>query len=204
MSFSLTSGIWQSSEYKFRGSPVWTQSQPAGIECLKECARRLPEDAVAVVIGVYGGADLLAMVEANPKLRLFGVDPWEHLVRVNGDGMADKEARRHLIVCRHVLERLLFEHDLHQVRLLRGHSSETVAIWRDEIDLLYVDGDHSHEAVWQDLCNWGRRMRQDGNGGVMLGDDWHWPSVQKAVEDYASMEGLKLSHPTEQMWRLDR
>lgn len=49
-----------------------------------------------------------------------------------------------------------------------GRSQELEPI---ECDLLYVDGDHSYEAVCSDMARWGTRVR---DGGLVVLDDYHW------------------------------
>ena len=49
-----------------------------------------------------------------------------------------------------------------------------------QIDFLYVDGDHTKEAVSKD-CQW---MQYVKPGGYSAFDDWSYPSVKEAVNEY--------------------
>ena len=50
-------------------------------------------------------------------------------------------------------------------------------------ELVYLDGDHEYESALFDLRGWLDRLA--GNG-VLLGDDYNWPGVRRAVEEVAA------------------
>ncbi len=56
------------------------------------------------------------------------------------------------------------------------------------LDCVFVDGDHSYEAVIQDLPFWWRKIRV---GGQMLGDDYWMEDVRRAVKEFATSNGIK-------------
>ena len=43
-----------------------------------------------------------------------------------------------------------------------------------------IDGDHTYEAVRDDIKAWMPKMRI---GAIMSGDDYNWPGVRKAVDE---------------------
>jgi Methyltransferase domain len=55
------------------------------------------------------------------------------------------------------------------------------------LDCVFVDGDHSYEAVRKDLPFWWAKVRA---GGHMLGDDYWMDGVARAVHEFASDYGL--------------
>jgi hypothetical protein len=56
------------------------------------------------------------------------------------------------------------------------------------LDCVFVDGDHSYEAVKQDLPFWWRKIRV---GGQMLGDDYWMEDVRCAVKEFATLNRVK-------------
>lgn len=46
-------------------------------------------------------------------------------------------------------------------------------------DLIYIDGEHTTEAVYEDLTAWYPFVK---NHGILCGDDWLWPTVRVAVQ----------------------
>lgn len=65
-------------------------------------------------------------------------------------------------------------------------------------DLIYIDGAHETEAVYDDLCHWFPHVK---GRGILCGDDWGWKSVQKAVIRFASENHLFIDAPG-YFWRL--
>lgn len=56
-------------------------------------------------------------------------------------------------------------------------------------DLIFVDGDHRYESVIQDLSAASALLSP---GGILCGDDYNWPSVEKAVLDFAAINGQSV------------
>jgi len=60
----------------------------------------------------------------------------------------------------------------------------------DSLDCIFVDGDHSYDAVSKDLPFWWKKLR---SGGQLLGDDYWMPQVDQAVNDFAKEYNLKVN-----------
>jgi hypothetical protein len=58
-------------------------------------------------------------------------------------------------------------------------------------DLIYLDGSHEEEDVYQDLVTWWDIVKP---GGPLFGDDWTWDGVRLAVQRFASENHLSISH----------
>jgi SAM-dependent methyltransferase len=67
-------------------------------------------------------------------------------------------------------------------------------------DLIYIDGSHEEEDVYQDLVSYWDLVRP---GGVLFGDDWSWDGVRLAVERFAKENGLPITHRHDK-WELKR
>lgn len=51
------------------------------------------------------------------------------------------------------------------------------------LDCVFIDGDHSYDAVKNDLPFWWKKVRP---GGKMLGDDYYMNDVARAVNEFAN------------------
>jgi len=62
-------------------------------------------------------------------------------------------------------------------------------------DLVFVDADHSYDAVKRDIWAWKPKIKK---GGILCGHDYHWDTVKKAVNE----EFTKVEHGTrnDSMW----
>ena len=82
--------------------------------------------------------------------------------------------------------------------------SVTAAQWfslRDvRADLIYIDGSHEEEDVYQDLVSYWDLVRP---GGVLFGDDWSWDGVRLAVQRFAKENALAITHRHDK-WELKR
>ncbi len=72
---------------------------------------------------------------------------------------------------------------------------ESLSVTQEEIpdgsvDCVFVDGDHSYEAVKADLAFWWKKIRP---GGMLLGDDYWMEEVARAVQEFASTRDLPLT-----------
>jgi len=81
---------------------------------------------------------------------------------------------------------------------MKMKSIEAAEILEVKPDLIYIDGDHTYNAVYTDLHAWYPHVHQDC---VFCGDDWTWESVRAAVKKFAKEKGLKIQ-ASGNFWRL--
>lgn len=72
---------------------------------------------------------------------------------------------------------------------IHKRSDEASGIIPDGLDFVFVDGDHSYEAVLSDLRNYYPKLRV---GGFLLGDDFACVGVARAVVDFCNEKGLEF------------
>jgi hypothetical protein len=63
----------------------------------------------------------------------------------------------------------------------------------NSVDLIFVDGDHTHDAVKNDCELWWNKIKP---GGIMCWDDYYWDDVKKAVDEFCVNRSLKLQAVT--------
>ncbi len=80
----------------------------------------------------------------------------------------------------------------------RMKSLEASMLLDVQADLIYIDGEHTTEAVYEDLTAWYLLVK---GRGILCGDDWVWESVKIAVEQFA-LENTLLIEASENFWRL--
>lgn len=185
---------WTWLNYEHRGHSVKTQSPAQTREMLLTYAEAVPAGGLIVEIGVFGGASLLHLAPhaAAANIRLVGVDPWGTLSEMNGLPLGDAHAVTTAFLAdlerdlRAVLEDLNYDH----VELVRKTSEAAAADFAAQsIDLLFIDGGHSFREVRRDLNNYLPKMKR---GGAIIGDDFDWPGVQEAVNDFRSQHNLTM------------
>lgn len=80
----------------------------------------------------------------------------------------------------------------------RMKSQEAAASLNVVPDLIYIDGEHTTEAVIEDLKLWYPFVK---NRGILCGDDWIWDSVRIAVTIFATENNLDIE-ASGNFWRL--
>lgn len=133
-----------------------------------------------VEIGTYAGASAVAIAQVirQWKGRLTCVDPFAQepgLLRELADNLANANVAETVsIVCATSVA-------------VAGH-------WTDELDFLYIDGDHSYEGVWADLMSWWLHLKP---GALICGDDYDdplSPGVAKAWDKFEKSYGQHFEH----------
>lgn len=79
------------------------------------------------------------------------------------------------------------------VRLIATTTLLAAAWWSQPLDYLYIDADHSYDAVRADLAAWVPHVKP---GGLILGDDYGsglYPGVQDAWDEFEREHGLTLT-----------
>jgi hypothetical protein len=58
-----------------------------------------------------------------------------------------------------------------------------------EADVIYIDAGHEYEAVRIDIEIFWRLLKCNG---TMIFDDYRWPGVRRAIDEFAEKQGLKV------------
>ncbi len=139
-------------------------------------------------IGVFFGRSALLFRLFFPKAKLFLIDPWElsekYLATGNPPSLCPEVFAEGF---RTVTQ--LFAHDP-DVQILRRTSKEAAKIIPDDLDLVFIDGDHSYESVKEDIDLWSKKVRP---GKILSGHDYDeakFPQVVKAVNE--SIPNLRI------------
>lgn len=88
-------------------------------------------------------------------------------------------------------------------RFILGNSQEVAKDFTKEINVLFIDGDHTYEGCKADIDSWYPHMARDG---VMLFHDCDAssPGVERAVAEFAKDHGLKVFYDPRQRCSMAR
>ena len=73
--------------------------------------------------------------------------------------------------------------------LVREKSTDWLYKQSDKFDVIFLDGDHTFETVRKELSGYWTKVNE---GGVLAGDDYDWPEVKKAVDEFANEKKLHV------------
>lgn len=142
---------------------------------LHKLATLLPPNAVCVEIGSYIGASSLVIAKGLwHKGMLHCIDPWINDAMSEGNWDTYEEF---MYNTRSVRKRIV---------LHRAFSYDAVNEFKnDSVDFIFIDGDHSYDAVKRDVINWLPKVK---SGGVIAMHDIGWdcgvlPVINELVEN---------------------
>lgn len=141
---------------------------------------------VVVEIGVFGGRSLIAQgfaLRENNKGKIYGIDPWKVDTAVEGfNDEKNNEWWRKSITLEDIHRgtmRALWDHRLDEwTVIIRSASQHVYQLFNHNIDIIYIDGNHSEMSSCRDVENYVPRVKQ---GGFVWMDDADWPTTQKAL-----------------------
>lgn len=149
---------------------------------------------VAVEIGSYCGRSSRAIADNLPVGgTLYCVDAWKPFECVPSVITTPDEGEA---VYEEFLSNMSDLMDAGIVTVRRMGSVKAAAtLSLDAVDFVFIDGDHSYEAVSQDIRLWLPVVR---SGGVIAGHDYGvYPGVSRAVD---SRFGESVQHPAGSIW----
>lgn len=160
-----------------------------------EILNRLPSEGACRVIeiGVWRGT-LSRELLKRPRLQLVMVDAWNSATArdtwiESGSKMADyPQAVYDEAFIR--VQRMAYDYR-GRARVVRCPSPEAKWLVRGTADIVFIDGDHSYEAVKEDIAAWLNRVRP---GGYIGGHDWgeRFPGVRQAVRGAFDVADIEL------------
>lgn len=78
----------------------------------------------------------------------------------------------------------------HKIKWIKEKSIDAAKFITDNsLDFVYVDGNHSYEFVAEDISLYYPKLKI---GGLLSGHDYHYKSVNKAVNEFINKQKLKL------------
>lgn len=149
-----------------------------------------------IEVGVAFGGHAEAILTQAAVLKLYGVDGYHHRPDYH-DPMNWPQPEFDRLYER-MLQRMTKFGD--RFTPIRKDSEQAVADVPGLVDFVYIDADHSYEAVVDDLCRWAPKVRP---GGIIGGHDYghpNFPGVKKAVDEFFRRFGWQISSPGEGVW----
>jgi Methyltransferase domain len=168
-------------------------------------------DAAIALVGIYRGLNASYVLDPcrRNRVQLFAIDVWEQIgPTCDGEHLswvAWRLFRRDLKRARRFFESWVRKAGLAElVTIIQGSSTAAAGRFADgTLDLVFLDADHSYEAMRADLEAWFDKVKR---GKLLAGHDWdrgRWPGVVSAVEEFAAARGLPIQVEHE-LWSLEK
>lgn len=147
----------------------------------------LGDNLTGVEVGVYKGHGAVYLMSViNPKM-LYVIDPWFNFFDPDS---GDVIGETHYIATTALLS------SFPCCKIMRMTSFEAADKFQNgELDFVYIDGDHSHQAVFSDILRWYPKVKK---GGILSGHDF--PIVKQAVIDACTKLNLTQATTQNEDW----
>jgi predicted O-methyltransferase YrrM len=152
----------------------------------KMCFNAVPDNGIMVEVGSWMGRSTACMGEliknSNKNVEFYAVDTFE--------GDTFEEQKRIVAELKEQNSSLfeLFKNNLKKCGVnefvipIQSTSLEAANNFEDNsLDFVHIDASHLYEDVIEDIRAWYPKVKP---GGLITGDDYSWPGVQKAVHEF--------------------
>ena len=133
-------------------------------------------------IGAYKGENALNMFESLNIKRAYLIDPYEVYEGYEKDP-SSKNVNKNF---KSANKRLRKYKD--RVTFIKKYSSNAFNDIPNELDFIYIDGNHDYEYMKEDIENYWNKLKE---GGVLAGHDISFPGVSKAFCEFVSKNKLE-------------
>jgi cephalosporin hydroxylase len=147
---------------------------------------QLPENALLVEIGTYHGKSTLFWRFINPNIRILTND----ICSQEGLGTQENQTTIGTVIPDRIDPEVLEEGNIFQVR---GSSHDVVKTFNWDIDLLFIDSEHSYKDTIDTLNGWGKFVKKHH---YIICHDYtpQFQGVIDAVEEYVEDHHCRLVH----------
>jgi len=121
---------------------IFSYTTPEEREALYNIAKSLKDGSVIVEVGSHLGATSCMLALGNKNNKVYCVDTWRN------DGQMAEPSKDTFSEFKENTK------DFANITALRGKSEDVVKSFSEKIDLVFIDGDHSYEAVKKDVLSW--------------------------------------------------
>ncbi len=155
---------------------------------------------IIIEIGTWLGSSACFMAKRlRPEARLYAVDHWmfgsETVLKT--PSLNKKLPTLYQQFLSNVIIRGLTD----KIIPVRMSSMEAANSLNIKADLIYIDGAHDEESVYNDIIAWHPKLSENGK---MYGDDYFCPTVQKGLSRAANNLELKIKVHGGICWELNR
>ena len=135
------------------------------IQLMEHVVKSFSENSIAVEIGTDEGNFSEKILDANKNITLYCIDPYISYDDYK-DAINNKTGNE---LFKKTSEKLISKYG-DRVKIIRNFSSDKNALESipNNIDFLYIDGNHSYKYVLEDLENYFPKVKK---GGIIIGDD---------------------------------
>lgn len=139
------------------------------------------DNLIGAEIGVFKGRNAKSILKNLSVARLFLIDPYIKYEQYLTDTASWRVHESDIEDVQEIAESRLNSFDNIRWKIMTSQDAAN-HFGEETLDFLYIDGNHSYEAVKEDIENYYSKIK---TGGIIGGHDIELPSVAKAVFEFA-------------------
>lgn len=160
---------------------------------MSEIAKRVPRHGKIVEVGcLFGRSAYCWAASSHETVTVFCIDPWpgHEVTAYTGDCMRRGQPVK-LNNTIHQFLSFMQDRNVKNIVTIQKESPLKNDWTQGPVDLVYIDGAHNYQAVYDDIDFWLRHLKKDG---LMCGDDFilDFPETICAVHDIAKSRGFQV------------
>jgi len=170
------------------------QSDPSGLGLVEPISKLTGRKLIGVEIGVCLGSTTKSFLSNIPNIqKLYAVDNYPTYIDWNGTDMNEE---RQELMKQYAKDLLTPFGD--RVKFCYESSAEFAKTLKEEsLDFVFIDGDHSDEASYNDFCNYYPLVKKYG---IFAGHDIVLESVRKSLERFLGENYSKAIMVSNNAW----
>lgn len=170
-------------------------------EPIKVIFSKNPKIKIAVEVGCFMGKSTRHIAKLLPKDgKIYAIDHWKGSEE-NQPGQSSWYSGVSRLY-EHFLSNAIHENLAHKIIPMKMDSLTASKKLKVKPDFIYIDASHDTESVLNDLRAWYPFVK---SCGIICGDDYLWPSVAKAVDQFAKENNLQVYNPqSSTFWQLKK
>jgi hypothetical protein len=147
---------------------------------------------IVVELGSWLGSSTRFILERAPNATVIAIDHWSNNIKDYGNGgSTDASSDDGIEKIETLWETFLvncwdFKKRLYPIRAYTQNGLKKLKDYNIIADVVYIDASHSYEDVLADIT----LSRKLWPKAQIVGDDYFWESVRRAVHDYAEKNGF--------------
>lgn len=136
--------------------------------------RKLGNDLVGVEIGVWRGESALGILQNLPIKKLYLVDPY---IKYDGYNISEISGHPHMEENEAIAREVLGDYD-DKIVWIKKKAHDALVDIPDDVDFVYIDGNHNSVYVRQDIEDYYPKVRE---GGILAGHDFQKAEIAREV-----------------------
>lgn len=154
-------------------------------ECVSRRFDKNEKSLIGAEVGVYKGSMSKNLLKSMPNLFLFMIDRWSEYSESekieNGNTSMSMRKQSSFDVAYEKVKKIRMKYYRRSGIINRSSTDASNAFKNKTFDFVFIDADHSYQAVKNDIKSWIDKIKL---GGYICGHDYHRESVKKAVKEF--------------------